>query len=238
MSTIKAIIKKELRTYFNSPVAYIFITVFLVISSWLFFRTFFLNNQASMRAMFALMPWLFLFIIPAITMRQWAEEKKLGTIEVLMTLPVTNSEVVLAKFFGSLAFVAIMLTLTMPTALIVILLGDADLGVILSSYLGSLLLAATYLAIGLFVSSFTRNQIISFIISIAISFGLFIVGENIVSYFAPQTLIPLFQYLGLGTHFNSIARGVIDSRDLIYYLSVISIFLYLNARTIEKWKSN
>ncbi|OGJ49552.1 ABC transporter [Candidatus Peregrinibacteria bacterium RIFOXYB2_FULL_32_7] len=233
MPTIIAIIKKELQSYFNSPVAYIFITVFLVLSSWIFFRTFFLNGQASMRAYFSLLPWIFLFIIPAITMRLWAEEKKSGTIEILMTLPVKNYEIVLGKFFGSLVFLSLMLILTFPIPIIILMLGSADIGVIFASYLGTFFLGASYLSIGLFVSSFTNNQIISFIISIALCFALFIIGEEIVSFFVPQILVPLVQYLGLGTHFDSIVRGVVDSRDIIYYLSVIGISLYLNTRTIQ-----
>ncbi len=238
MKTITAIIKKELKSYFNSPVAYIFITVFLILSSWIFFRTFFFNNQASMRNFFSLMPFLFLFIIPAITMRLWSEEKKLGTLEVLMTLPVKDIDVVIGKFLGTLIFLFIMLVLSLPVAIIVVSLGKVDLGAIMTGYLGLLLMGAAYISIGLFVSSFTKNQIISFIVAIAISFFLLVIGQEIVTYFVPQQLVPLLQYIGLSKHFDSIMRGVIDSRDIIYYFSITSIFLYLNAKVIEKWKSS
>jgi ABC-2 type transport system permease protein len=191
-----------------------------------------------MRKFFNVLPWIFLFLIPAITMRLWAEEKKLGTIEGLMTLPVKDYEVVLGKFFASLIFLGIALFLSLPIAIIIALLGNTDFGVIIASYIGAILLGAAYLSLGLFISSFTKNQIIAFIVSIAVSFALFIVGEDIVAYFVPQILVPFVQYLGLGIHFNSIIRGVLDSRDIIYYISIITLFLYLNTYTIEnnKWK--
>jgi len=207
-------------------------------SSWLFFRTFFIDGQASMRTYFSIIPWIFLFIIPAITMRLWSEEKKLGTIEILMTLPVKDYDVVIGKFLGSLSFLIIMIALSFPIPILVLSLGNADLGVIVSSYLGTIFLGASYLAIGLYVSSFTKNQIISFIVAIALSFFLFILGEDIVTYFVPQTLVPVVQYLGLSKHFDSIIRGVLDTRDIIYYLSIIGLFLYLNVRSIAKWKAN
>lgn len=233
-----ALIKKELRSYFNSPIAYIFITVFLVLTGWLFFRTFFIANQASMRDYFTILPWIFLFLIPAVTMRLWAEEKKLGTFEVLMTLPVKDYEVVLGKFIASFLFLAITLLLTLPIPLIVLFLGSPDKGVIFAQYLSALLFGGAYLAIGLFVSSMTSNQIIAFIFAVSISFFFLIIGEPIVLFVIPNALAPIFQYLGLGVHFESMGRGVIDSRDLLYYLSIIFLFLFLNMRNIEsrKWK--
>ncbi|MBI2463348.1 ABC transporter permease [Candidatus Peregrinibacteria bacterium] len=233
-----ALIKKELRSYFNSPIAYIFITVFLVLTGWLFFRSFFIANQASMRDWFSLLPWIFLFLIPAVTMRLWAEEKKLGTFEVLMTLPVKDFEVVLGKFLASFIFLAIALVLTLPIPLIISFLGSPDKGVIFAQYLSALLLGGAYLAIGLFVSSATSNQIIAFILAVSISFFFLIIGEPIVLYVIPSLIAPLFQYLGLGAHFESMGRGVIDSRDFLYYLSMIFLFLFLNMKNIEsrKWK--
>lgn len=238
MKHILAIIKKELRLYFNSPMAYIFITVFLVLSSWLFFRQLFIGNQATMRDYFTLMPWIFLFLVPAITMRLWAEEKKSGTLEVLLTFPVKDYEVVLGKFFSSLIFLGISLGCSLILPLIVMYIGDPDIGVIFTSYIGTLLLGGAYLAIGLWVSSVTDNQIVAFIIAIAISFLFLIVGEPIVTFFIPNFFVPIFQYLGLNTHFMSIARGVLDSRDIVYYVSFIFFFLYLNMSSIEsrKWK--
>lgn len=238
MNHIKAIIIKELKNYFNSPLAYIFISIFLVIGSWLFFTNFFLQNQANLRVYFAFLPWIFLFLIPAITMRLWAEEKKLNTTEILFTWPIKDYQAVLGKFLASLIFLAITLTASISIPITISFLGELDWGIVIASYLGALFLGAAFLAIGLFVSSLTDNQIIAFIIAIAISFLAFIVGENLVLYVVPDALVSLFQFLGLGAHFNSISRGVLDSRDIIYYLSIIGFFLYLNIRQIEnrKWK--
>ena len=238
MRNIITIFQKEFKSYFNSPIAYIFIITFLLFSSWLFFRTFFLVGQAHMRPLFGILPWLFLILAPAITMRAWAEEKKMGTMEVLMTLPLKGHEVVLGKFFSSFIFLMIAVLLTFPLALTVYLLGEPDNGAIIGGYLGACLMGGAYLAIGLFISSLTHNQIVAFIISIVVCFVLLIIGEDIVLMSTPTLLAPLFTYLGLGAHFESISRGVIDSRDLLYYFSVIGFFLFLNTLAIEsrKWK--
>lgn len=236
MKNILTIFWKEFKAYFSSPVAYIFIISFLVVTNWLFFRSFFLSNQASLRSLFALMPWIFLFLAPAITMRSWAEEKKLGTIEILMTLPVREYEIVVAKFLSSFIFLVLALGLTFPLALTVMVLGAPDPGPIWGGYVGACLLGGAYLAIGLFASSITENQIISFIVSIVICFAFLLVGENFVLYSVPPALGPLFSYLGLGSHFQSIGRGVLDSRDLVYYLSMIGFFLFINHMSIESRK--
>jgi len=237
MRNIAAIFQKELRTYFNSTIAYIFIVVFLVISNWLFFRTFFLADRATMRDYFAMLPWLFLFFVPAITMRLWAEEKKLNTMELLMTMPVRDWEVVLGKFLASLLLLTITILLSLPIALTISTLGDMDPGPVLGGYLGAFLMGAAYLAIGLFISSLTENQIVAFIVSVTLTFALLIVGESIVVAVVPSWLAPVCEFLGLGSHFDSIGRGVIDSRDIIYYLSLIGFFLFLNVKGIEsrKW---
>ncbi len=238
MKNILTIFFKELKSYFNSPVAYIFIITFLLFSSWLFFRTFFLAGQAHMRPLFGILPWLFLILAPAITMRAWAEEKKMGTMEVLMTLPLKDFEVVLGKFFSSFIFMIIAVVLTFPLALTIYIMGDPDTGAILGGYLGACLMGGAYLAIGLFISSLTNNQIVAFIVSIVTCFAFLIIGEDFVLMSTPSMLVPIFTYLGLGAHFESISRGVIDSRDIIYYLSVIGFFLFLNTLAIEsrKWK--
>jgi ABC-2 type transport system permease protein len=237
MNNVYTIFKRELKGYFNSAIAYICITVFLVLVNWLFFRIFFVEGQAHLRNFFNLIPWIFLFFIPAITMRLWAEEKKLGTFEILMTLPVKDYEVVLGKFLASYLFLLITLALTIGIPVTAAYLGDPDWGPIIGGYLGLLLMGGVYLAIGLFCSSLTMNQIVAFVVSIAVSFALFIVGENIVLFALPRFLVPFFEYLGVNTHFASISRGVIDSRDIIYYLSAIAFFLYLNVRALEsrKW---
>ncbi|MDE0554623.1 MAG: ABC transporter permease subunit [Candidatus Poribacteria bacterium] len=238
MTNIAAILKKEFKSYFNSPIAYIFITFFLGISGWLFFRSFFLVNQAEMRGFFGLMPWIFLLFIPAVTMKLWAEEKKLGTVEILMTLPIQDYEVVIGKFLASfgLLVVTVLLSLVLPFS--VMSLGNPDGGTLISGYIGLLLMGGAYLAIGLFASTLTENQIVAFILGIAACFGLLIIGEDIVLFKAPNWLFPIFSYLGLGAHYSSILRGVLDSRDIIYYLSVIGFFLYLSTLSVEsrKWR--
>ena len=239
MNSTGVIFRKELKSYFNSPVAYIVILAFLGVTNWLFFRTFFLANQSSLRPFFSLLPWIFLFLGPAITMRAWAEEKKLGTIEVLMTFPVLEREAVLGKFLAAFLFLIIVLCLTISLPLTVLFIGYPDPGPILGGYLGACLLGGSYLAIGLFASSLTENQIVAFILSIVLCFALLVIGEDFVLFNLPSALVPLCAYLGLGAHFESIGRGVIDLRDILYYLSIIIFFLFLNQLALEsrKWRS-
>ncbi len=238
MNNVYAVFKKEFRSYFNSPIAYIFITAFLVFSGWLFFRGFFLIGQATMRPFFSILPWEFLFFVPAVTMRLWAEEKKMGTMELLMTLPLKDGEIVIGKFLAAFLFLAITVLLTFTFPLTLYYLGKPDIGPILGGYIGALLMGAAYLSIGLFISGLTENQIVAFILSVFACFGLFIIGEPIVLTALPGWLAGFFSFLGLGAHFQSIGRGVIDSRDIIYYLSVIIFFLFLNTRFVEsrKWR--
>jgi len=165
LKTIYILFKKELMHYFNSPIAYIFIAVFLIVGNWLYFNSFFLVGQASMRQYFLLLPWIFLFLCPAVTMRLWAEEKKSGTVEFLMTLPITDWQVVLGKFFGSLIFIFISLLLSFSIPVSLYFIGNLDFGPIIGSYLGALFLSGSYLALGIFISSLTKNQIIAFLLS-------------------------------------------------------------------------
>jgi len=232
------IFRKEFKAYFSSPIAYIFIISFLVVVNWLFFRSFFLANQSSMRPFFSFLPWVFLFLAPAITMRSWAEEKKMGTLELLMTLPVKDYEIVIGKFLSGFCFLLVSLLLTFPLPITVALVGQPDPGPIWGGYLGACLLGGAYIAIGLFASSLTENQIVAFIVAIVFCFGLLIVGETFVVLNMPAMLVPVCTFLGLGAHFESIGRGVIDSRDVLYYLSVIGFFLFLNQVAIEsrRWK--
>ncbi|KKQ54559.1 MAG: hypothetical protein US83_C0005G0043 [Candidatus Falkowbacteria bacterium GW2011_GWC2_38_22] len=225
-------------SYFNSPIAYIFIGVFLVVGNWMFFKSFFLIGQISMRGYFDLLPWIFLFLSPALTMRLWAEEKKSGTIEFLLTLPVTDWQVVWAKFLGALSFMFIALLLSISLPISLALLGNLELGPVIGSYLGSLLLGGSYLALGLFISSLTKNQIIAFVLGLVACFVFFIIGTEFVLIGVPKFIVPFFKFLGLGSHFYNIAKGVIDSKDIIYYGSFIFLFLWLNARVIESrgWK--
>ncbi|MBD3321707.1 MAG: ABC transporter permease subunit [Chitinivibrionales bacterium] len=239
MQNISAIFKKEFKAYFLSPIAYVYITVYLVVTNFLFFQGFFLINQADMRGYFGLLPWVFLFFIPAVTMRSWAEEKKLKTMELLLTWPVRDVEVVVGKFLASFAFLAIIIVLSVTIPVTIAILGNPDFGPIIGSYLGSLLMGGAYIAIGLWVSSLTENQIVAFILGVVVTFVLFIIGNPFVTMAIKQPLlVSLFSYLGLGNHFESIGRGVMDSRDIVYYLSVIGFFLFLNVRSIEsrKWE--
>jgi len=238
VSITTSIFRKEFKSQFSSPAGFVFLTAFLVLSAWLFFRIFFIAGQASMRPFFSFMPWLFLFFVPAAAMRAWAEERKLGTDEILLTLPVRDWEVVVGKFLAGLAFLGLAIALTFPLVITVSALGDPDPGPIIGGYAGLLLLGAAYLAIALFASSLTENQIVAFIVGITLSFALFIVGEDLVLIAVPHWMAPVLRYAGLGQHFASITRGVIDSRDLVYYLSVIGFFLFLNTRSVEsrKWR--
>jgi ABC-2 type transport system permease protein len=239
MSKVGALWRKELKAYWFSPVAYIIIVVFLVLSTWLFFQFFFIQGNADMGQLFTLMPWMFLFIMPALTMRQWAEENSSGTIELLMTKPVREWEAVVGKFLAAFSLLLAILLLTLPLTLVVAALSQngLDMGVVFSSYLGALLLGAAYLAIGAWVSSLTQNQIVAFVLSIALICILLIIGEQFVTFRAPAAIVPALEYLGLNRHYVSLARGVIDTRDLLYYISVIFLFLYLTTRAVEsrKW---
>ena len=228
------IYKRELNGYFNSPIAYIFIVVFLLLASWLFFRGYFLYAQADLRPFFSLLPWMFLFFVPAVSMRLWAEERKLGTAELLLTLPVRDEEIILGKFLAGLTLVVLTVVLEFPLLLLTAYLGDIDPGPVVGGALGALFLGGAYLAIGLFLSAVTDNQIVAFILGVVVCFALFIVGENLVLITAPSSVAPLLRSLGLGAHFESMGRGVIDSRDVVYYLSVIVFFLYLNRLAVRE----
>ena len=238
MRNTLAIARKEFRSYFSSVVGYIFITLFLAVSGWLFMSTFFLVGEASMRGYFQWIPWLLMIFVPAVSMRLWAEEKKLGTIELLMTFPLSDTEVVIGKFLAALGFISVTLGLSFPVAITVGASGDPDWGPILGGYLGSLLLAATFLAIGVFFSSMTENQIVALLLAFFTSLFLYIVGMPIFLVIIPDVLDGFFAYLSPKTHFESIQRGVIDSRDIIYYVSLIGFFLFLNTRSVQsrKWK--
>jgi ABC-2 type transport system permease protein len=238
MQNIKILFLKEFKAYFFSPIAYVFITIYLVVTNFLFFQGFFIINQADMRSYFSILPWVFLIFIPAITMRTWAEEKKLRTLEVLLTWPISDIEIVIGKFLASFSFLAISLLLSLTIPITITILGKPDEGVIVGGYVGALCMGAAYLAIGLWISSLTENQIVAFIIGVVVTFCLFIIGNPFVTMLAPSFFVPFFQYIGLENHFESIGRGVIDSRDIFYYLSVIGFFLFLNIRSLQsrKWE--
>lgn len=238
MTRFNAIFKKEFASYFSSPIAYFYLTVYLGLTNWLFFKTYFIGGQATMRGYFGLLPVLFLFFVPAVSMRLWAEEKKSGTIELLFTLPLKVSEVVLGKFLAAYAFLCVSFLLSISVPISVGLSGNPEWGPIIGGYAGAVLMGGAYLAIGMFVSNLTENQIIAFIGGVVVTFAFYIIGSPFVTFSLPSFMVPLFYTLGLANHYESVSRGVIDSRDIIYYCSVIGVFLFLNAYTIEtrKWR--
>ena len=224
MSQIVNIFRKEFRTYFESPIAYIVISIFLLVTGWFFFMTFFLYNQADLRNFFTLLPLIFSFVVPAITMRLFSEELNMGSYEILLTLPVTFRDIILGKFLASVAFITAMLIPTLAYPITVSFLGQIDWGPVAGGYIGAVLLGAAFSAVGLFASSMTRNQIIAFIIGLAICFALTLVDKML--FFLPQSLLGIFEYLGADFHFQNISKGIIDSRDILYFLSVSFAGLY------------
>jgi len=244
MNNILIILKRELYGYFSTPVAYVFIVIFLFLTGIFTFYlgSFYDSNQADLDPFFRFHPWLYLFLIPAISMRLWSEERKSGTIELLMTLPVTTTDAVVGKFLAAWCFSGIALALTFPIWITVNYLGDPDNTVIIASYLGSLLMAGGFLAIGSCISALTRNQVIAFVISVVICFLFILSGFPLVLDFfrswAPQVLINAVSSISFLTHFDSITKGVIDIRDLIYYGVLIAYWLYANVVVIDMKKGS
>ncbi len=239
MRQFLSITKRELISYFATPVAYVFITIFLLLSG-LF--TFYLGNffeigQASLGSFFEWHPWLYLFLVPAITMRLWSEEKKSGTIELLTTLPVSTLNIVLGKFMAAWLFTLLALILTFPIWITVNYLGNPDNGVIMASYIGSLLMSGGYLSIGIFISSLTKNQVIAFIVSVTVCFLFTVSGLPIVldffSNWAGEAITDVIASFSFLANYSDISRGIIDFRTLVYFLSLIVLFLYLNVITLD-----
>lgn len=226
------ILEKEFRTYFVSPIAYIVIAIFLLVTGWFFFSTFFLFNQASLRNFFGLLPIIFSFVIPAITMRLVSEELNVGSYEILLTMPVTFTDIIVGKFLASVGFVVAILIPTLAYPITVTLLGQLDWGPVVGGYIGALLLGAAFSAIGLFASTLTRNQIIAFITGMAICFGLTLIDK--ILFFLPRSLLGIFSYLGSDVHFQNISKGIIDSRDVVYFLSVCVVGLYAAYLALQK----
>ena len=224
MRQVIHIFRKELSAYFISPIAYIVISIFLVVTGWFFFATFFLFNQANLRTFYALLPIVFAFVVPAVTMRLISEELNIGSDEILLTMPVTVLDVVLGKFFASVALIVVMLTPTLAYPLTVSLMGQLDWGPVVGGYLGAVFLGAAFCAVGLFASALTRNQIIAFIIGLSICFTLTLIDKML--YFLPRSLLGVFAYLGADFHFQNIAKGIIDTRDILYFVSVCFVGLY------------
>jgi ABC-2 type transport system permease protein len=231
---ILPIFRRELRSYFNSPVAYVVIVVFLAIIGWFFTSNLFLMNVASMRVVFELVPLIFLFFVPAVTMRLLAEEKKSGTLELLTTKPVTDAEIVLAKFLASWVLLAAALVPTLLYLLTLMALGSIELGPVISGYIGLLLMGGAYIGIGIFASSLTENQIIAFIVSFLIVLAFFLMDKVLM--YVPEGLASTLEFLSVDYHFSNIARGVIDSRDIIYFVSLLGFSLLLATVSLERRK--
>lgn len=234
MNATVAVLKRELASYFLTPVAYVFIVIFLISANWLAFGVGLLyeRGQADLMPFFNFHPWLFLFLVPALSMRLWAEERKSGSIELLMTLPLNPWQAVLGKFFAAWLFTSLAIVLTFPIWITINYLGAPDNGAILAAYIGSILMAGGFLAVGSCLSAVTRNQVIAFILSVIICFVLLAAGYPFVldafSAWLPPTIVDGIASLGFLTHFDDISKGVIDLRDLVYFALLIGTCLYAN----------
>jgi ABC-2 type transport system permease protein len=243
MRNVYFIFKRELAGYFATPVAYVFLVIFLALSGAMtfFVGNFFERGQADLQSFFMWHPWLYLFLIPAIAMRLWSEERKTGTIELFLTLPISLGEAVLGKFLAAWAFTAVALVLTFPLWLTVNWLGDPDNGVILTGYVGSLLMAGGFLAIGACVSATTKSQVVAFVITAAACFLFTVSGTGLVLNFftgwLPPTLVEAIASFSFLTHFNAISRGVLDAKDLAFFASLIALFLFANAIAVDLKKA-
>ena len=234
MRGVLHIIRKEFRGYFISPIAYIVISIFLILTGWFFFSTFFLYGQAEMRGFFSLLPVIFSFIIPAVTMRLFSEEFNTGSYELILTMPVSSLDIIIGKFAAAAAFITVMLVPTLLYSICISFIGDLDWGPVTGGYLGAVLLGAAFSAIGLFASSLTHNQIIAFITGMTMCFILTLLDK--ILFFLPEATLNLFQFLSADYHFQNISKGIIDSRDIVYFLSVCFVMLYSTNLAIQEKK--
>ena len=225
------IMKRELSSYFTSPIAYIVGALFLIISGFLFFPTFFIYKRAELRNFFQILPLIFSFFIPALTMRIFSEEKRSGSIETLMTLPVTSAQIVWGKYLAVLISSIILLLPTLFYVITCIVFGKPDSGPIIGGYLGAIFLAAAYCAIGLFMSSVTKNQILAFFAAFAVCIALTMIGSF--SIFLPGILVNVANFISSLSHFESISRGILDSRDILYFVSLAAIFFVLTVNSVN-----
>lgn len=243
MNGLRLVFQREFMGYFATPLAYIFIIIFLFLTglTTFYLGQFFETGEATLKNFFSFHPWLYLFLIPAVSMRLWSEETKSGTIELLMTLPVPLWAVVLGKYLAAWGFTLVALALTFPVWITVNYLGDPDNGVILASYIGSALMAGAYLAIGSTISATTRNQVIAFVITVSVCFLFTVSGLPMVldffSAWAPETLLSVIASFSFLTHFDAITNGVIDLRDVVYFVSLTTAWLYANAVILEMKKA-
>ena len=244
MRNIWILLKRELKSYFITPIAYVFLIIFVVLSGVFTFYlgSFFQRGSADLVSFFNFHPWLYLFLIPAISMRLWSEERRGGTIELLLTLPVTLPEVVVAKFLAAWVFTALALVLTCPLWVTVNYLGSPDNGVILTSYLGSWLMAGSYLAIGCCLSAVSKNQVIAFVLTVIVCLGFVLSGLPMVTdffaLFAPAFIVESIRSFSFLSHFNALGKGVVDLRDILFFASVIVFWLYSNTLIVEMNKAD
>ena len=231
MNHIRTIFHRELGSYFATPLAYVFVLIFLVAASAMAFQLgrLFERGQADLQPFFTFHPWLYLLLVPAVAMRLWAEERRSGTIELLLTQPITLWQAVMGKFLAAWAFMGIALALTFPVWITINYLGDPDNGAIAAAYFGSLLMAGGFLAVGSCMSALTRNQVVAFVLAVAVCFVLLLIGYpavlDAVSGWAPSLLVDTLASLSFYTHFESLQKGVIDLRDVLFYLLLIGFFL-------------
>ena len=241
MANVWTICRRELSGYFGTPIAYVFLAIFVFLSGIFAFYIgdFFGGGQADLQSFFQFHPWLYLFLIPALAMRLWAEERRAGTIELLFTLPVTMAQAVVGKFLAAWIFTAIALALTFPLWITVNYLGDPDNGVVLAGYLGSLLMAGAFLAIGSCISALTRNQVIAFVVSGVVCLGFVLSGFplvlELVDALAPAIVVDAVRSFSFLTHFQAISKGVLQAGDVVYFVSLIVFWLFVNAVAIE-WR--
>lgn len=243
MNMLWALGKRELASYFATPIAYVFIVVFLMLSGafTFFIGNFFERGQADLASFFFFHPWLYLFLVPALAMRLWADERKTGTLELLLTLPVRIWQAVLAKFLAAWAFTGLALALTFPLWITVNYLGTPDNGAILAAYLGSFLMAGAFLAIGACISALTKSQVLAFIITVVVCLLFILAGFPLVlsafSAWAPTAVVNAVASLSFLTHFDAISRGVLDLRDLLYFIALIAVWLTANVIVVDMKKA-
>jgi ABC-2 type transport system permease protein len=242
-SNIKTIMKRELGGYFTSPIAYVFLVIFLLLTVFFTFTVgnFFERGEASLVSFFTWHPWLYLFLVPAAGMRLWSEERRLGTMELLLTMPITTWQAIVGKFLASWLFLALALALTFPVVITVNYLGDPDNGVIISGYVGSLLLAGSYLSISCMTSALTRNQVISFIVSVMICLFLILAGytpvTDLLVRWANPVVVDVIAAFSVMTHFEGFQRGVLDIRDTVFFASVIGFALFTTGVIIRNQRA-
>lgn len=244
MSNTLTIFRRELKSYFTTPLGYVFIAIFLFMTGIFTFSlgSFYENRQADLNAFFTWHPWLYLFLVPAVSMRLWSEERRIGTIELLLTLPISLGEAIVGKFAAAWFFITIALALTFPIVLTVSYLGEPDMGVIVAGYVGSVLMAGAYLAVGCCISASSKSQVISFILSVVICFLFLLAGFPVVidwfTGWAPQFLIDSITGISFSVHYSSIQRGVVQLKDLIFFASLIAGWLYACKLMLEYKKAS